>query len=131
MMTLLLGFSRACMMGKSNVVEFLLENSGDVEKMIGITDGRKMTGFMTACQWGRNDVVKLISKYQACLGNKDMYEGFKLACTHKRKNIIRLILEIDRFRSHILEKEQANITRSPNGKAVIHQKSKSGQGYVY
>ena len=118
-------------MGKAPVVEFLLKNCDNVEKMIGITDGRKMTGFMTACQWGRCDVVKLILLYQANLGNKDMYVGFKLACTHKRTNIIRLIMEIDQFRSHILEKEQANVTRSPDGKVVIQQKSKSRQGYVY
>ena len=118
-------------MGKAPVVEFLLKNCDTIEEMIGITDGKKMTGFMTACQWGRCDIVKLILKYQANLGNKDMYEGFKLACTHKRKNIIRLILEIDQFRSHILEKEKANVTRSPCGKIVIHQISKSRQGYVY
>ena len=119
------------MMGKAPVVEFLLKNCDNIEKMIGITDGKKMTGFMTACQWGKCDVVKLILKYQANLGNKDMYEGFKLACTHKRKNIIRLILEIDQFKSHILEKEEANVTRSSCGKIVIQQKSKSRQGYVY
>ena len=119
------------MMGKAPVVEFLLKNCDNIEKMIGITDGKKMTGFMTACQWGRRDIVKLILKYQANLGNKDMYEGFKLACTHKRKNIIRLILEIDQFKSHILEKEEANVTRSSCGKIVIQQKSKSRQGYVY
>jgi hypothetical protein len=118
-------------MGKASVVDFLLENSGDVEKMIGITDGRKMTGFMKACQWGRSDVVKLMLEYKACLGNIDMYDGFKLACTHKRKNVICLIMEIDKFRSHILEKEQANVKRSQCGKVVLHQKYESRQGYVY
>lgn len=118
-------------MGKAPVVEFLLENSGDVEKMIGITDGTKNTGFMKACQWGRCDVVKLMLAYKACLGNKDMYDGFKLACTHKRKNVIRLIMEVDKFRYHILEKEHANVTRSSCGKIVIQQKSKSRQGYIY
>ena len=118
------------MMGKAPVVDFLLENSSDVEKMIGITDGRNYTGFMKACQWGRRDVVKLMLEYKACLGNKDMYDGFKLACTHKRKSVIRLIMEIDKFRSHILEKEQANVTRSPCGKVIIQQKSESKQGYV-
>ena len=119
------------MRGKTPVVDFLLKNSGDVEKMIGITDGRKHTGFMKACQWGSCGVVKLMLEYKACLGNKDMYDGFKLACTHKRTRVIRLIMEIDKFRSHILEKEQANVTRSPCGKVVIQQKSESKQGYVY
>ena len=119
------------MMGKAPVVDFLLKNSGDVEKMIGITDGRKHTGFMKACQWGSCGVVKLMLEYKACLGNKDMYDGFKLACTHKRTRVIRLIMEIDKFRSHILEKEQANVTRSQCGKVVIQQKSESKQGYVY
>ena len=119
------------MMGKAPVVEFLLKNCDNIEEMIGITDGRKMTGFMTACQQGRSEVVNLILKYQVCLQNNDIYEGFKLACEHKWENIIILILEIDQFRSHILEKEQANVTRSPGGKVVIQQKSKSSQGYVY
>ena len=118
-------------MGKAPVVDFLLENSGDVEKMIGITDGRQMTGFMNACQWGRSEVVKLMLEYQTCLGNKDMYDGFKLACRHRRKKVIRLILEIDKFKLHILEKEQANVTRHPCGKVVLKQKSESRQGYVY
>ena len=118
------------MRGKTPVVDFLLKNSGDVEKMIGITDGRKHTGFMKACQWGSCGVVKLMLEYKACLGNKDMYDGFKLACTHKRKSVICLIMEIDKFRSHILEKEQANVTRSPCGKVVIQLKSELKQGYV-
>ena len=119
------------MMGKAPVVDFLLKNSGDVEKMMGITDGRKYTGFMKACRWGRRDVAKFMLEYKACLGNKDMYDGFKLACTHKRTGVIRLIMEIDKFRSHILEEEQANVTRSPCGKVVIQQKSESKQGCVY
>ena len=113
-------------MGKATVVEFLLKNCNDVEKMIGVTDGQSKTGFMKACQWGRYDIVKLILNHQACLGKKDMYEGFKLACTHKKKSIICLIMKVDEFRSHIVEKEQANVTRSQCGKVIIRrQKSES------
>ena len=110
-------------MGKSKVIEFLLENAGDVlDEMMRMYDGTGMTGFMHACQWNKVEVVELL--INSSIGKSDVYEGFLLACQNKRKKIISMIFQNDKFRKHILKKEveNGNVIRKQDGKTELRQK---------
>ena len=130
-----IGFNRACLMGKSKVVEFLLEHAGDVlDDMMRMYDGKGMTGFMHACQWNKVEVVELlIGSSLEKPGKSDVYEGFILACKNKREKIIGIILQNDEFRKHILKKEdnKGNVTRMQHGKTELrHQTLNENQELV-
>ena len=117
-----IGFNRACLMGKSKVVEFLLEHAGDVlDDMMRMYDGKGMTGFMHACQWNKVEVVELL--IGSSIGKSDVYEGFLLACQNKRKEIIAIIFQNDKFRKHILIKEEhkGNVIRKQYGDTELRQ----------
>ena len=116
------GFSRACLMGKNKVIEFLLEHAGDVlDEMMRMHDLKGMTGFMLACQWNKVEVVQTL--IGSSIGKSDVYEGFILACKNKREKIIGIILQNDEFRKHILKKEDAkrNVIRMKHGKTELRQ----------
>ena len=48
-------------MGRKNVVEVLLDKADNVEELINIKDGQDRTGFMLASQFGKIDIVELLS----------------------------------------------------------------------
>ena len=118
----MIGFIRACLMGKSKVIEFLLEHAGDVlDEMMRMYDGTGMTGFMHACQWNKVEVVELL--IGSSIGKSDVYEGFLLACQNKREKIIAIIFQNDKFRKHILIKEEdkGNVIRKQYGNTELRQ----------
>ena len=131
-MSYILGFNRACLMERVNVVKFLIEHSGDVlDEMMRIHDGRGMTGLMLACQWNKVEVVELL--IDSSIGKSDVYAGFILACKNKREKIIGIILQNDEFRKHILKKEdnKGNVTRMQHGKTELrHQTLNENQELV-
>lgn len=117
-----LGFNRACLMGKPKVIEFLLEHAGDsLDEMMRMYDGTGMTGFMHACQWNKVEVVELL--IDSSIGKSDVHEGFLLACQNKREKIIAIIFQNDKFRKHILIKEEdkGNVIRKQYGNTELRQ----------
>ena len=109
-------------MGKPKVIEFLLKHAGDaLDDMMRMYDGRGMTGFMQACQWNKVEVVELL--IGSSIGKSDVYEGFLLACQNKREKIIAIIFQNDKFRKHILIKEEdkGNVSRKQYGNTELRQ----------
>ena len=108
-------------MGRTKVIEILLEHAGNaLGDMISICDGTGMTGFMLACRWNKAEVVQTL--IGSSIEKSDVYEGFILACQHKRKDIVFIILQNYEFRTHILieEKKKGKVIY-PDGKIELRR----------
>ena len=111
---------KACMNGKSEVVELLLRNSKNIQKMTSIEDSHNMNGFKLACRWGKYDVVKLLLNTEKTKMNlDDIHFGYKLACTKEGYKVVRHILQIEKYRSYILKKEKQRVTKDEFGQTIL------------
>ena len=54
----------------------------------------------------------------------DIYFGYKLACTKEGYKVIRHILKIEKYRAHILEKENQRVTKDEFGQTILKIPSK-------
>ena len=116
---------KACMNGKSEVVELLLRNSKNIQEMTSIEDSHNMNGFKLACRWGKYDVVDLLlNNEETKMSLDDIYFGYKLACTKEGYKVIRHILKIEKYRAHILEKENQRVTKDEFGQTILKIPSK-------
>ena len=103
-----------------HVVVLHTDHAGDVlDKMMRISDESGMTGFMLACRWNKSEVVQTL--IGSSIEKSDVYEGFILACQHKRKDIVFIILQNYEFRTHILieEKKKGKVIFHLNGKIEL------------
>ena len=95
-------------------------------------DVEERTGFVEACEFGKKEMVELLSnEYQSYIGKENMYMGFKSACSPVGEKVIPILTKNKALRSVVLQREANNITEEFRMTFIRTQFKRKGKSREY